>query len=189
MSDQNGLRYLFDQPNLNVRQTRWLATLSEFDFEIKYINGKENWVADSLSRKVVAIRSYGTELQDKILQASEKDFRYMDIVHRLQQGFGTSTCDSTCTSSGTSIDGSTCTDIGTSIGAGAQGMDYCLTPDGFVKFRNRIYVSDKHELKKVTLREFHVKPYLGHPGYQKKLTTMRISVLFLTRNASAVTVA
>jgi len=37
MSDHSGLRYLFDQPNLNVMQARWLATLSEFNFEIRYI--------------------------------------------------------------------------------------------------------------------------------------------------------
>ena len=35
MSDHSGLRYLFDQSNLNFGQARWLATLSEFDFRIK----------------------------------------------------------------------------------------------------------------------------------------------------------
>jgi len=52
MSDYSGLRYLFYQPNLNNKQTIWLATLSEFDFEIKYIKGKENKVTDDLSRRV-----------------------------------------------------------------------------------------------------------------------------------------
>jgi len=52
MSDHSGLRYLFDQSNLNVRYARWLATISEFDFDIRYIKGKENQVADALSRKV-----------------------------------------------------------------------------------------------------------------------------------------
>jgi len=52
MSDLSGLRYLFDQPNLNARQVRWLGTLSEFDFEIKYMKGKEKWVLDALSRRV-----------------------------------------------------------------------------------------------------------------------------------------
>ena len=44
MSYRSGLQYLFDQLNLNGRQDRWLATISEFDFEIKYIRGKENRV-------------------------------------------------------------------------------------------------------------------------------------------------
>jgi hypothetical protein len=40
MIDNNGLRYLFDQPKLNARQARWMALLNEFDFEIKHIKGK-----------------------------------------------------------------------------------------------------------------------------------------------------
>ena len=49
-----GLKYLFDQPNLNARKGRWLEFLCEFefDFEIKHIKGKENKVVDALSRKV-----------------------------------------------------------------------------------------------------------------------------------------
>jgi len=52
MGDNNGMKYLFDQPNMKARKTIWLATLSEFDFKIRYIKGKENMVANSLSRRV-----------------------------------------------------------------------------------------------------------------------------------------
>jgi len=76
MSTHNGLRYLFDQPNLNVRQARWLATINEFDFKIRYIKGKQNKVADVLSRRVqmnhiAVVSSYVTDLQDLILQAGQ----------------------------------------------------------------------------------------------------------------------
>ena len=50
MTDNKGLKYLLDQPNLNARQARWLYFLSEYDFEIQHIKGKENKVADALSR-------------------------------------------------------------------------------------------------------------------------------------------
>jgi len=50
MSDHNGLRYLFDQPNMNVRQARWLAMINNFDFKIKYIKGKDNRVAYDIRR-------------------------------------------------------------------------------------------------------------------------------------------
>ena len=50
MYDNISLKYLFDQHNLNVRQARWLSFISEYDFEIKHIKGKENKVADALSR-------------------------------------------------------------------------------------------------------------------------------------------
>jgi len=52
MSDHNGQRYLFDQSNMNSRKARWLAMISEFDFEIMYIKGKENRVPDALSRRI-----------------------------------------------------------------------------------------------------------------------------------------
>jgi hypothetical protein len=47
-----GLKYLFEQPTLNSRQTRWLEFLSEYDLDIKHIKGKENKVVDALSRRV-----------------------------------------------------------------------------------------------------------------------------------------
>jgi len=85
----------------------------------------------------------------------------MEIVHRLQQSIGKGTCSSTGIGTGTSTD----TD--------AQDVDYYLTTDGLVRFRDKIYVSDNKELKKVILREFHVKPYSGHLGYQKMLTVVK----------------
>ena len=48
MSDNISLKYLFDQHSINAKQARWLSFLSEYDFEIKYIKGKENKVADTL---------------------------------------------------------------------------------------------------------------------------------------------
>lgn len=52
MNSHSGLRYLFDQLNLNARKARWLFTISEFDFEIRHIKGKENKVTHSLCRRV-----------------------------------------------------------------------------------------------------------------------------------------
>jgi len=74
MSDHNGLRYLFDQPKMDVRQAIWLDTLSGFQLEIRYIKDKENRVAYALSRKVQVnhisvVSSYGIDLQEWNLQA------------------------------------------------------------------------------------------------------------------------
>jgi hypothetical protein len=55
MTDHCGLKYLFDQPQLNARQSRWMELISEFDFEIKHIKGKENQVEYALSRSVQTI--------------------------------------------------------------------------------------------------------------------------------------
>ena len=45
--------------------------------------------------------------------------------------------------------------------------------DGMLIFRNRIYVLENNELKKVIFREFHAKPYSGHPRNQKTLTSVK----------------
>ena len=56
---------------------------------------------------------------------------------------------------------------------GDHDVDYHLTGNVLVRFRDRIYVSDESEHKNIILREFHVKLYSGHPGYQKTLTAMK----------------
>ena len=50
LTDHKGLTYLLNQKNLSGRQARWLEKMSTFDFEVIYIPGSENVVADALSR-------------------------------------------------------------------------------------------------------------------------------------------
>lgn len=161
MSEHNALQCLFDQLNLNGMKAWSLATINEFDLEIKYIKGKENMMSYALNKRIhvniiIAMSSYGKYLQDRIFQAGQEDVRYMEVVHRLQQSTGT--CIGTCSSTGTCIY------------FGTQGVDYHFTTDGLVRFRGMIYVPASSQLKKVILRKFLVKAYLGHLGYQKTLT-------------------
>jgi hypothetical protein len=69
----NSLKYLFDQPTLNARKSRWLEFLYEYD--IKHIKGKENKVVDALSRRVhethaTTISMYQTNIKGRILEAA-----------------------------------------------------------------------------------------------------------------------
>ena len=90
-TDHNALKYLFDQPTLNSRQTRWLEFLSEYDFDIKNIKGKEKKVFDALNRRVhefhaTTIRMYQSDLKDKITEATKSNLQYKELVAKLQQG-------------------------------------------------------------------------------------------------------
>jgi hypothetical protein len=90
-TNHSGLKYLFGQPTLNVRQSKWLEFPSEYDFDIKHIIGKENKVVDALSRMVhgvdaTTIRMYQSYLKDIILEVTKSDFQYMEIIKKLQQG-------------------------------------------------------------------------------------------------------
>jgi hypothetical protein len=54
------------QPDLNMRQIRWLELIKDYELEVHYHSGKANVVADALSRKghcnyLSAVRSTGEE--------------------------------------------------------------------------------------------------------------------------------
>nr|GFC39065.1 putative reverse transcriptase domain-containing protein [Tanacetum cinerariifolium]GFC39099.1 putative reverse transcriptase domain-containing protein [Tanacetum cinerariifolium] len=71
------LQHILDQKELNMRQRRWLELFSDYDCEIHYHPGKENVVADALSRKErikpirvrALVRTIGLELPKQILNA------------------------------------------------------------------------------------------------------------------------
>jgi len=50
-TDHAPLRYLHTQPNLSSRQARWIDFLAEYDLDIIPQPGKDNTVADGLSRR------------------------------------------------------------------------------------------------------------------------------------------
>jgi len=148
-TDHNGLKYLFDQPTLNARQIRWLEFLCEYDFDIKHIKGKENKVADALSRKVhelhaTAISMYQTEMKDIILEAVNADLQYKNLVAKLQQRERPQTQES-----------------------------YTLGTSGLLLYKNKVYVPNDRELKLEILKEMHNMAYAGHPGYQKTVAAVR----------------
>jgi ribonuclease HI len=62
-TDHQSLKYLFTQPDLNLRQQRWLETIADFNMDISYTPGKANVMADALSRK-----AYCSELEVQIHQ-------------------------------------------------------------------------------------------------------------------------
>jgi hypothetical protein len=148
-TDHNGLKYLFDQPTLNVRQSRWLEFLSEYDFDIKHIKGKENKVADALNIRVhefhaTTISMYQSDLKDRIIEATKSDLQYKELVAKLQQG-----------------------NLQQKI------EEYKLDNDEILMYRGRIYVPNSQELKNMILREMHNAPYAGHPGYQKTIAVVK----------------
>jgi hypothetical protein len=49
--EHKSLNYLFTQPDLNMRQRRWLELIKDYELEVHYHPGKANVIADALSRK------------------------------------------------------------------------------------------------------------------------------------------
>ena len=51
LTDHRSLKYIFTQPELNLRQRRWMEFVADYDLEIAYHPGKANLVVDALSRR------------------------------------------------------------------------------------------------------------------------------------------
>jgi hypothetical protein len=49
--DHKSLKYIFTQPDLDMRQRRWLELIKDYEVEVHYHSGKANVVADALSHK------------------------------------------------------------------------------------------------------------------------------------------
>jgi hypothetical protein len=49
--NHKSLKYIFTQPDLNMRQRRWLELIKGYELEVHYHPGKANIIADALSRK------------------------------------------------------------------------------------------------------------------------------------------
>ncbi|KAK1602006.1 hypothetical protein QYE76_027111 [Lolium multiflorum] len=67
-SDHESLKYLKSQHNLNKRHAKWVEFIESFPYVIKYKKGKENVVADALSRKITLLL---TRLEFHILGLEE----------------------------------------------------------------------------------------------------------------------
>ena len=72
LTDHKGLTYLLNQKNLSGRQARWLEKISSFTFEVVYIAGCDNVVADALSRM------YSNDSKGTVRAKSE--YTYHDIL-------------------------------------------------------------------------------------------------------------
>eukprot|EP00253_Pinus_taeda_P021805 PITA_21805 len=149
LTDHHSLTNYFSQPTLNARQGRWADFLSGFDFKIKHLKGKENRVADALSRKVqclceLSVSKWQNTLFDKIKSTTNQDVEYQQLKQQVQQ----------------------------SVNEKLQ-QGYTLDSAGMLYFNKRLYVPDSDDLKNLILDEFHTSHYTGHPGYQKMVTALR----------------
>jgi hypothetical protein len=80
-TDHCGLQHNFTQSDLNARQRRWSKLLSEYDFEISYIKGTVNRVANALRwrPRIFSMLPLQTNLREKILTLQHDDDWYNEV--------------------------------------------------------------------------------------------------------------
>jgi hypothetical protein len=70
--DHKSLKYIFTQPDLNLRQRRWLELIKDYNLGINYHLGKANVVANALSR-----RSHANQL---VVKSIPSEFAKLKII-------------------------------------------------------------------------------------------------------------
>jgi hypothetical protein len=149
MTDHSELRYLFNQPKLNVRQARWMALLSDFYFEIKHIKGKENRVVYSLSRSMkvvhlVVVSTNESDIKERVKISQEIDAFFKTVTSYLKKE-----------------------------PTGLKYEGYQMLDDDLLTYKGRLYIPNCNDLKRFIMDELHTIPYTSHPGYRKMITTTR----------------
>jgi hypothetical protein len=71
-TDHKSLKYIFTQPDLNMRQRTWLELIKDYELEVYYHPGKANVVTNALSHKahcnyLPTIRLTGEESSTRVL--------------------------------------------------------------------------------------------------------------------------
>ena len=161
LTDHKSLKYIFTQPELNLRQRRWMEFVADYDLDIAYHPGKANLVADALSRRRAEVSA---EKEAEILEgmvrslnlntlASENEplgleaVNQVDILTRIQQAQGS--------------------DKNLQKVARNDKTEYQITSNGTILVHGRISVPGDRELKEEIMRQAHKSKFSVHPGLNK----------------------
>eukprot|EP00253_Pinus_taeda_P004467 PITA_04467 len=74
-TDHNNLKFFLEQKQLQGRQQKWISKIQAYDFDIEYVKGKNNVVADALSRRpaTLSVMSLDTDWRARLLVEYSKD--------------------------------------------------------------------------------------------------------------------
>jgi hypothetical protein len=158
------VKYIFTQSDLNLRQRRWLELINDYDLGINYHPGKDNFVADALSRtshlNMLATR--------ELLPEFCKEFEKLNLIWVSNTEVITIEVDSTLEE-----------DIrkGQLQDAKIQGIKRQIKEDkpprfsvddqGTLWYKKCLYVPKVKEIRELILHESYDSTYSIHPGSTK----------------------
>nr|CAE03619.3 OSJNBb0003B01.10 [Oryza sativa Japonica Group] len=163
-TDHKSLKYIFTQPDLNLRQRRWLELIKDYDMSIHYHPGKANVVADALSRK-----SYCTALCiEGMCEELRQEFEHLNMGI-VEHGF-VAALEARPTLvdqvRAAQVNDSEIAELKKNMRVG-KARDFHEDEHGTIWMGERLCVPDDKESKDLILTEAHQTQYSIHPGSTK----------------------
>ena len=147
VTDNVANTYFKTQKKLSPKQTMWQEFLAEYDFMWVHRPGRQNQVADALSRKTVeayvaALTIVVTDFLDKIRQQAETDTSYYQFREKIKQGLV---------------------------------RRYWVEEDLIYARGGKLYVPSRGDLRRILLRDTHDSQWAGHPGVERMMVLLERS--------------
>ena len=140
ITDHHSLKWIKSQPRLSRRQARWSEFLQEFEFDIEYKSGKQNVVADALSRhpdhEANAIEVSRLAVQPRLLESIKSSYNIDPACAEILKSNGTKAFQ---------------------------------VKDGLIWKKQRLYIPDDMKIRTELLSECHDAAISGHLGVHKTL--------------------
>jgi hypothetical protein len=141
-TDHDSLKYFLEQRLSSEEQQKWVTKILGYDFEIVYKKGKQNVVADALSRKDENVEAFLCAISiiqpDWIIEARDEwknDEKVWTLIQRLQQD--------------------------------SSASDTFTWKNDSLWYKDRLYLCKNSQLKQKVLLELHTSPIGGHSGFLK----------------------
>jgi hypothetical protein len=158
------LKYIFTQPDLNLRQRRWLELIKDYDLGINYHPGKANVVADALSRRSHVNMLATRELLPQFCKEFEKlNLRWvsntkvitMEVDSTVQQDIRKG-----------QVEDTKIQEIKEQIKE-EKALGFSSDEQGTLWYRKHLCVPDVKEIRELILRKAHDSAYSIHPRSTK----------------------
>nr|GFA89983.1 putative reverse transcriptase domain-containing protein [Tanacetum cinerariifolium] len=166
--DHKSLQYIFSQKELNMRQRRWIELFSDYDCEIRYHLGKENVVADALSKKE-RVKPKRVRSMNMILQSSIKDMILTAQKEAVDESVGLQKGMDEMIEKRSDMTFYYIDRIWVPLKGLQKGLDEMIEKRSDMTFyyMDRIWVPLKGNMRTLIMVEAHNSKYFVHPGADK----------------------